>query len=107
MSMEEYEIACLKREWEAERERERQDLLRIEDPTRLVPRTYAVTEGFEDQELGSPSKHYYDIAYRVSETTDKMIRFSLIEHYLQFVDLLHEAGYKYFDEQLRFTNDIK
>ena len=101
MSMEEYEIACLKREWEAERERERQDLLRIEEPTRLEPRTYAVTEGWDD------SKHYWDIAYRVSETTDKMIRFSYIEHYLQFVDLLHEAGYKYFDEQLRFTNDIK
>ena len=95
MSMEEYEKACLYREWEAERERERQ----LEE--RLVPRTYAVTEGWDD------SKHYWDIAYRVSETTDKMIRFSLIEHYLQFVDLLHEAGYKYFDEQLRFVNDIK
>ena len=95
MSMEEYEKACLYREWEAERERERQ----LEE--RLVPRTYAVTEGWDD------SKHYWDIAYRVSETTDKEIRFHLIEHYLQFIDLLAEAGYKYFDDQLRLTNDIK
>ncbi len=51
-------------------------------------KTYAVTEGFED------GKHFYDIAYRVSEYTDKEIRFSYIEHYLQFVDLLIEAGYK-------------
>ena len=67
----------------------------------MKEKTYAVTEGFED------GKHFYDIAYRVSERTDKEIRFHLIEHYLQFVDLLHEAGYKYFDEQLRFVNDIK
>ena len=66
----------------------------------MKTKTYAVTEGFED------GKHFYDIAYRVSERTDKEIRFHLIEHYLQFVDLLHEAGYKYFDEQLRFVNDI-
>ena len=97
MSMEEYEKACLYREWEAERERERQ----WEEPTRLVPRTYAVTEGWED------GKHYWDIGYRVSETLEKMIRFSSIEHYLQFGDLLAEAGYKYFDDKLRFTNDIK
>ena len=67
----------------------------------LQEKTYAVTEGFED------GKHFYDIAYQVNEHTDKEIRFHLIEHYLQFVDLLHEAGYKYFDDQLRFTNDIK
>ena len=67
----------------------------------LKEKTYAVTEGFED------GKHFYDIAYRVNERIDKEIRFTYIEHYLQFVDLLHEAGYKYFDEQLRFTNDIK
>ena len=66
----------------------------------LKEKTYAVTEGWED------SKHYWDIAYRVSETTDKEIRFHFIEHYLQFVDLLHEAGYKYFDDKLRFVNDI-
>ena len=98
MSMEEYEKACLQREWEAERERERQ----FEEPTRPLPRTYAVTEGWDDNE-----KHYWDIAYYPNPTTDKEIRFSLIEHYLQFVDLLHEAGYKYFDDKLRFTNDIK
>ena len=96
MSMEEYEKACLQREWEAEIERERQ----WEEPTRPLPRTYAVTEGWED------SKHYWDIAYYPNPTTDKMIRFYLIEHYLQFIDLLAEAGYKYFDDKLRFTNDI-
>ena len=98
MSMEEYEKACLYREWEAERERERQ----WEESFRLSPRTYAVTEGWDND-----NKHYYDIAYRVSERTDKEIRFYLIEHYLQFIDLLAEAGYKYFDDQLRLTNDIK
>ena len=67
----------------------------------LKEKTYAVTEGFDE------GKHFYDIAYRVNERIDKEIRFSYIEHYLQFVDLLHEAGYKYFDDQLRFTNDIK
>jgi len=66
----------------------------------LKEKTYAVTEGFDE------GKHFYDIAYRVNEHIDKEIRFSYIEHYLQFVDLLHEAGYKYFDEQLRFVNDI-
>ena len=66
----------------------------------LKEKTYAVTEGFHG------GGHYYDIAYRVNERIDKEIRFTYIEHYLQFVDLLHEAGYKYFDEQLRFVNDI-
>lgn len=66
----------------------------------LEVKTYAVTEGFDE------GKHFYDIAYRVNERIDKEIRFSYIEHYLQFVDLLHEAGYKYFDKQLRFVNDI-
>ena len=66
----------------------------------MKTKTYAVTEGFED------GKHFYDIAYQVNEHIDKEIRISYIEHYLQFVDLLHEAGYKYFDEQLRFVNDI-
>jgi len=94
MSMEEYERACLQREADAEREREAEE--RKKDN-----KTYAVTEGFQGK------MHYYDIAYRVDEYTDKEIRFFLIEHYLQFVDLLHEAGYKYFDDKLRFVNNIK
>ena len=66
----------------------------------LKEKTYAVGQEFKDD------KHFYDIAYQVNERTKKEIRFTYIEHYLQFVDLLHEAGYKYFDEQLRFVNDI-
>ena len=66
----------------------------------LKEKTYAVTEGFDSL------SHYYDIAYRVNEHTDKEIRLTQIEHYLQFIDLLAEAGYKYFDEQLRLVNDI-
>lgn len=55
-------------------------------------KTYSVSEGFED------GKHFYDIAYCPSLKIDKEIRFSKIEHYLQFVDLLHEAGYAFTDE---------
>tara|TARA_Y100000593_G_scaffold81615_1_gene152778 strand:+ start:476 stop:715 length:240 start_codon:yes stop_codon:yes gene_type:complete len=65
-------------------------------------KTYAVTEGFED------GKHFYDIAYCLSVKSEnprtfphlmqKHIRFSQIEPYLQFVDLLHEAGYAFTDE---------
>jgi hypothetical protein len=53
----------------------------------MKEKTYVVSEGFED------GKHFYDIAYRVNEHTDKEIRFSYIEHCLQFIDLLHEARY--------------
>jgi hypothetical protein len=61
----------------------------------MKTKNYSVSEGFED------GKHFYDIAYRVNNHTDKEIRFSYIEHYLQFLDLLHEAGYR--EEQMRFT----
>ncbi len=60
----------------------------------MKTKTYAVTEGFED------GKHFYDIAYQVNEHADKEIRFASIKHYLQFVDLLHEAGYTFTDEYL-------
>jgi len=53
----------------------------------LKEKTYAVTEGFED------GKHFYDIAYCPSPRLEKHIRFSFIEHYLQFIALLGEAGY--------------
>jgi hypothetical protein len=36
----------------------------------------------------------YYIHYQVSKTVDKEIQFSCLEHYLQFVGLLQEAGYK-------------
>lgn len=61
----------------------------------MKTKNYSVSEGCED------GKHFYDIAYRVNNHTDKEIRFSYIEHYLQFLDLLHEAGYR--EEQMRFT----
>ena len=64
-------------------------------------KTYAVTEGFED------GKHFYDIAYCPSLKIDKEIRFSKIEHYLQFVDLLAEAGYRYFDEKLQAHGGVE
>jgi len=63
----------------------------------LKEKTYAVTEGFED------GKHFYDISYRRNfrdKYFEKEIRFTYIEHYLQFVDLLHEAGYSFSDEYL-------
>ena len=53
----------------------------------MKAKTYAVAEGFED------GKHFYDIAYRVNEHTDKEIRFAYLEQCLQFIDLLHEAHY--------------
>ena len=83
MSMEEYEIECLKSEAWGKHEK-----------------IYAVAESWDD------GVHYYDINYYPTKKTEKFLRFSFIEHYLQFVDLLHEAGYKYFDEKLRFVNDI-
>ena len=61
----------------------------------MQTKTYEISEGFED------GKHFYDIAYCVNKHTAKEIRFSYIEHYLQFVDLLHEAGYR--EKQMRFT----
>ena len=55
-------------------------------------KTYTVTEEFES------GQHYYEIAYCPSLKIDKQIRFSKIEHYLQFLDVLHEAGYTFTDE---------
>tara|TARA_B110000495_G_scaffold174237_1_gene164195 strand:+ start:59 stop:244 length:186 start_codon:yes stop_codon:yes gene_type:complete len=37
---------------------------------------------------------FYDINYQVNETMSKQIQFTYLEHYLQFVNLLTEAGYK-------------
>ena len=62
----------------------------------MTTKTYTVSEEFEG------GHHYYEIAYCLSVKSEnprtfphlmqKHIRFSQIEHYLQFVDLLHEAG---------------
>jgi len=56
--------------------------------THTHEKTYEVTEGFE-----GGIKHYYDITYQRAFGDKKYIRFYLIEHYLQFIDLLHEAHY--------------
>ena len=61
----------------------------------MTTKIYTVTEGFED------GKHFYDISYKRNfrdKYFEKEIRFSYIEHYLQFVDLLHEAAYTFTDE---------
>lgn len=39
-------------------------------------------------------KTSYIIDYQVTERISKQIQFTYLEHYLQFVDLLKEAGYK-------------
>jgi len=88
MSMEEYEIACLKREADEERE--------------PFKKLYATKEVF-----GDDGKHYFEIAYCPTPKIDKEIRFSYIEHYIQFVDLLAEAGYKYFDEKLQGSGGVE
>ena len=51
-------------------------------------KTYKVREGWDNQQT-----HYYDITYTRAFGDKKYIRFYLIEHYLQFIDLLHEAHY--------------
>ena len=87
MSMEEYEIECLKREADEERE--------------PFKKLYAT------KEVSDEGKNYFDIAYCPTPKIDKMIRFSYVEHYIQFVDLLGEAGYKYFDEKLLDSGGIE
>tara|TARA_R110002020_G_scaffold180152_7_gene374334 strand:+ start:6171 stop:6356 length:186 start_codon:yes stop_codon:yes gene_type:complete len=37
---------------------------------------------------------FYIVDYKVNERIDKQIQFTSLEHYLQFTDLLKEAGYK-------------
>ena len=39
-------------------------------------------------------KTFYIIDYQVTERISKQIQFTYLEHYLQFVDLLKEAGYR-------------
>ena len=66
-----------------------------------LKKLYATKEVFDD------GVHYYEVAYCPTREIDKEIRFSYIEHYLQFVDLLHEAGYKYFDDTLRAYGGVE
>jgi len=39
-------------------------------------------------------EHIYNIEYRVSKDLKKGIRFTFLEHKIQFIDLLKEAGYE-------------
>ena len=88
MSMEEYERECLKRE--------------ADEESYPFKKLYATQEVF-----GDAGKHYFEIAYCPTPKIDKEIRFSYIEHYIQFVDLLAEAGYKYFDEKLQAHGGVE
>ena len=54
----------------------------------MKPKTYT------QKLIQNEAKTSYYIHYQVSKTVDKEIQFSFIEHYLQFVGLLQEAGYK-------------
>jgi hypothetical protein len=56
--------------------------------THTHEKTYKVREGWDNGQ-----QHYYDITYTRAFGDKKYIRFYLIEHYLQFIDLLHEAHY--------------
>ena len=47
----------------------------------------------KDYDLAT-KKTFYIIDYQVTERISKGIQFTYLEHYLQFVDLLKEAGYK-------------
>ena len=57
----------------------------------LMKKTYKVNEGWDDYK-------YFDITYKTDLETTKFIRFHLLEHYLQFIVVLHEAGYQMVDE---------
>ena len=81
------EYAELKAQHEAERREES-----LASQSTLVVKGYIIEEGFADD------AHYYDIQYKVDYHTERFIRFSSIEHKLQFIALLHEAGYKYDEE---------
>lgn len=54
----------------------------------MKPKTYT------QKLIQDGAQRSYHIHYKVSKTVDKEIQFSCLEHYLQFVGLLQEAGYK-------------
>ena len=78
------EYAELKAQHEAERREER-----LASQSTLAVKGYIIEEGF------SGKAHYYDFQYKVNYSTEKFVRFTSIEQKLQFIDLLHEAGYTY------------
>ena len=54
-----------------------------------MEKTYKISESWDN------ALHYYDIEYKPKAEETKFLRFTYIEHYLQFLDLLHEAGYSF------------
>ena len=73
----------------------------------LAVRGYVVEEGYHREKWhpkqqaccgNGRATHYYDITYKVDYRITKFIRFDRLEHKEQFIDLLHEAGYKYDEE---------
>ena len=81
----------------------------------LAVKGYIIEEGFHREEWHTSQQprcgnaratHYYDITYKDASYTERFIRFSKIEYQLQFVDLLHEAGYRY-DEEYKSLEQVK
>jgi hypothetical protein len=52
-------------------------------------KTYSVRKRYDETK-----QNFFLIDYQVNETMSKQIQFTYLEHYLQFTDLLKEAGYK-------------
>ena len=70
----------------------------------LAVKGYIVEEGYHREKWHPKQQsccgkgratHYYDITYKVDYRIERFIRFDRLEHREQFIDLLHEAGYKY------------
>ena len=55
----------------------------------MKPKTYSIWGSLNDD-----GKHFIDITYQVDKNTQKEIRFYMLEHSVQFIDLLCEAGYE-------------
>ena len=52
-------------------------------------KTYSVRKRYDETK-----QNFFLIDYKVNERVEKQIQFTYLEHYLQFTDLLKEAGYK-------------
>ena len=52
-------------------------------------KTYSVRKRYDETK-----QNFFLIDYKVDERVEKQIQFTYLEHYLQFTDLLKEAGYK-------------
>ena len=54
----------------------------------MEEKTYTITID------ASNGKTWVDFSYQVNDHINKEIRFEKAEHWMQFIDLLHEAGYE-------------